>query len=203
MDGARRDIKGEILTFVKSYWEQNGYPPTYQEICDTIGLSSRSHADYYLDALEDAGLIERLPRRPRGLRIVGWTPNAFEVQVEGLIAAGRPIELAQRLDQSIELTADIADPRRELFALRVEGDSMTGDLVGDGDLLIAERAVEVRTGQMAVVHLRDRNAATLKHVYQLGPRVRLKSSNPAVEPFDVDARDVEIQGRVAAIIRRP
>ncbi len=89
MSKRQRDFRAEILAFVASYFDANGYPPTYQEIGERIGLSGRSHVDYYLEALEKAGFVKRTPRRPRGLRLVGRTPGAFEVRTEGTIAAAR------------------------------------------------------------------------------------------------------------------
>jgi len=198
----RKRLREDVLEYVQAFVGDNGYPPTYDEIREAVGLSSKSHVNYYLQALEDEGLIERTPRTPRGLRLVGLTPSTFEVRVEGTIAAGQPIELADRPDVQIELTPDITDPRKDLFALRVQGDSMVEDLVDDGDILIVERRPAARRGLMAVVHLRDRNEATLKRVYPEGDRVRLQPAHPTMLPFYADAKDVQIQGQVVAIIRQ-
>ena len=202
MGNRRNGIRQNVLDFVESYVEENVYPPTYDEIRLAVGLSSKSHVDYYLQALEADGLVERTPRSPRSLRIVGWAPKTFEVPVEGSIDAGQPLELADGPESEIELTTDIADPRRALFALQVQGDSMVDDLVGDGDLLVIERCQEASRGQMAVVHLRDRNEATLKRIYPEGAQIRLQPAHPTLPPFYVPARDVQIQGRVVAIIRQ-
>ncbi len=202
MTRQRQDFRSKVLTFLEVFVDENGYPPTYDEIRESVGLSSKSHVDYYLDALEEEGLIERIPRTPRGLRVVRFAPATFEIKVEGSIAAGNPIELADQPGVGIAITPDIADPRKELFALEVQGQSMVDDLVGDGDVLVVERCRETMRGQMAVVHLRDRNEATLKRVYPEGRRIRLQPAHPTLPPFYVDAHDVEIQGRVVAIIRR-
>lgn len=198
----RKGLREQILEFVSVFLDENGYPPTYDEIRDAVGLSSKSHVDYYLAALEEDGLIERQPRTPRGLRLVGQTPDTFQVPVEGQIAAGEPVELADALGLEIELTPDIADPRKELYALQVKGDSMVDALVSDGDILVVERREEAARGQMAVVHLRDENAATLKRVYPEGKRVRLQPAHPTMPPFYTNARNVQIQGCVVAIVRR-
>jgi repressor LexA len=182
--------------------ESNGYPPTYDEIMASVGLSSKSHVDYYLDALEAAGLIERKPRTPRGLRLVGQAHGTFPVPVGGYIAAGQPIELFQGPDHEIEITSDSADPRKDLFALQVQGDSMVDALVGDGDVVIVERRQEAQRGQLVVVHLRERNELTLKRFYPEGERVRLQPAHPTMPPFYADAENVAVQGRVLAVIRR-
>ena len=203
MGRKRRNRRDRVLEFVKVYMDNNGYPPTFSEIRDAVGLSSKSHVDYYLGALEKEGLIQRTPHTPRGLRLVGLSPATFEVSVEGTIAAGQPIEVGDEPGQEIELTPDIADPRKDLYALRVQGDSMVDALVGDGDIVIVNRSQEATRGQMAVVYLRDRNEATLKRIYPEGRRVRLQPAHPTMPSFYADACDVEVQGRVVAVIRRP
>jgi repressor LexA len=198
----RKDLRNQVLAFVESFLDEQGYPPTNEEIKDALGLSGKSHVKYYLDSLEEEGLILRKPRTPRGLTILGHTQSTFEVAIEGQIAAGLPLELGDRLGDPFALTPDIADPHRELFALQVQGDSMVDDLVGDGDLIIVERHSEVARGQMAVVYLRDQNAATLKRVYREGERVRLQPAHPTMPPIYARANDVAVQGRVVAVIRR-
>lgn len=198
----QRSLRNDVLEYVDAFVSDNGYPPTYDEIRQAVGLSSKSHVDYYLQSLEGDGLIERTPRTPRSLRLVGLAPHSFQVELEGTIAAGQPIELADLPGVQIELTPDIADPRKDLFALRVRGDSMVDDLVDDGDILIVERRMEALRGQMAIVHLRDRNEATLKRIYPEGERVRLQPAHPTMPPFYAKARDVQVQGQVVAIIRQ-
>lgn len=197
----KENLRDKVLAFVEQFLADYGYPPTYDEIREAVGLSSKSHVNYYLELLEADGLLERVPNTPRGLRLVGQEPSTFEVNIEGTVAAGLPIELADAPGDRVELTPDIADPGQDLFALRVQGDSMIDDLVSDGDVLIVERRPAVARGQMAVVHLRDRNEATLKRVYPEGQRVRLQPAHPTMPPFYADARNVQIQGRVVAIIR--
>lgn len=198
----RRDYRSEVLAFLQNYVAENGYPPTCDEIRQSVGLSSKSHVRYYLDVLVQEGLIERMPRTPRGLRLVGLSPSTFKVEVEGYIAAGQPLGLANGPGVELELSPDIADPRKDLFALEVQGNSMVDDLVSDGDILVVERRQEALRGQMVVVHLLDRNEATLKRFYPEGRRVRLQPAHPTLEPIYVDAQDVQVQGRVVAVIRR-
>ncbi len=198
----RKNRRDEVLEFVEEYITEWGYAPSYDDIRKALGLSGRSHVDYYLDALERDGHIERTPHTPRSLRLTEPQQATFQIPVAGRIAAGVPLELADQPDGQIEITTDIADPNKNLFALRVKGDSMVDDLVADGDFIIVERRQEASQGQMAVVHLRDRNAATLKRVYPEGERVRLQPAHPTMQAFYADASDVEIQGRVVAIIRR-
>lgn len=89
-------LREQVLDFVEAFVHENGYPPTYDEIRESVGLSSKSHVDYYLGLLEHDGLLERAPRTPRGLRLVGSAANTFDVAVEGAIAAGQPLQLGDR-----------------------------------------------------------------------------------------------------------
>jgi len=198
----RKNLRDQVLEYVEGYIARRGYAPSYDEIRSAVGLSGKSHVDYYLDALERDGQIERTPRTPRSLRLADSPRGTFQIPVAGLIAAGAPIELADQADEQIEVTTDLADPSKELFALKVKGNSMVDDLVADGDIVIVERRQEAARGQMAVVHLRDRNAATLKRIYPEGERVRLQPAHPTMQAFYANASDVEVQGRVVAIIRR-
>lgn len=202
MGKQQRSLREKVLEFVQAFTADKGYPPTYEEIKAAVGLSSKSHVNYYLRALEADGLIERTPHTPRGLRLVGLAPATFDVDVEGTIAAGQPFELADRPGSSLELTADIADPRKDLYALQVQGESMVDELVADGDLLIVERQEDASRGQTAVVHLRDRDEATLKRVYPEGEQIRLQPAHPTMPPIYADARNVRVQGRVVAVIRQ-
>jgi repressor LexA len=201
MGNHRKDLRNQVLAFVARFLDEQGYPPTNEEIKEALGLSGKSHVKYYLDALEEEGLILRKPRTPRGLTVLRRAEGTFEVAIEGQIAAGLPLDAGDRLGDTFQLTSDIADPRRELFALQVKGDSMVEDMVADGDLVIVERRTEAAPGQMAVVHLKDQNAATLKRIYREGKRVRLQPAHPTLPPFYAQANDVAIQGRVVAVIR--
>jgi repressor LexA len=195
-----------VLEFVVSHLDENSYPPTYEEIKEAVGLSSRAHVDYYLRSLEEDGVIQRTPRTSRGICVVGREAGgslaASEVKVEGTIAAGVPLELADRLDCSLDLGPELADPKKDLYALQVQGDSMVDEFIADGDLLIVERQEEARRGHTAVVHLQDRNEATLKRVFPEGDRVRLQPAHPSMPSIYADARDVRVQGRVVAVIRQ-
>jgi len=76
----RRDYRGEVLGFVERFVTDNGYPPTMDEIRESVGLCSKSHVGYYLDVLEEEGLVKRKPRTPRGLRLIGSSEEIAEWQ---------------------------------------------------------------------------------------------------------------------------
>jgi repressor LexA len=195
-------LQEQVLVFLRQFVNQHGYPPTYEEIREAVGLSSKSHVSYYLAALEQLGLIERTPRAPRSLRLLGGDSIVFTVPVEGCIAPGLPVERVLNSDEYIELTPDIADPDKDLYALQVRGEGLIGDLVADGDIIIIERQQSVRRRQTSVAPTHDHRTATLKSVELEADRVRAQSVRTRAPAIYLDTQDPDIQGRVVAIIRQ-
>jgi repressor LexA len=197
----------EVLDFIYEFVEENGYPPTHEEIQFEVGLSSKSHVHFYLKALEREGCIERAPNIPRGIRLTGKFgrgrfANIIEVPFLGQIAAGEPISFSDAGHETIELTRDIVRDGEGLYALRVKGDSMIDALIKDGDIVVMKHQQEAGNGEMVAVWLRDRDETTLKRFYWEQGRVRLQPANPTVSPLYVHPANVEIQGKVVAVIRQ-
>jgi len=204
-----------ILECIREFIHERGYPPTVRDLARELGISSTSVVDYHLRRLEQAGWIARDPRFSRGIRLTAAGARGLgfgevvSVPLVGVIQAGQPIPIPSSdfslmgVDDTIELTRGILGDPRDLFALRVQGNSMIDALVHDGDIVIMRRAEEVANGEMAAVWLRDREEATLKRVYREGGRVRLQPANPTMEPIYVDdPRQVQIQGKVVMVIRQ-
>ena len=129
--------------------------------------------------------------------------------VLGVIVAGEPIPVPASdfslmgIEETIELTRGIVGNARELYALRVQGDSMIDALIHDGDIVVMRQAKRVENGEMAAIWLHDREETTLKRFYLEGNRVRLQPANPTMEPIIVDdPEQVEVQGKVVMVIRR-
>jgi repressor LexA len=193
-----------VLSFIETFIASNRYPPTYEEIRRGLGLSTKSLVNHHLNALEEAGVIERDRLTSRGLRLGGQ--SVHRVPVVGSIVAGLPVtSFAESIDTAREallLTSDIAAPQEGLFALRVRGDSMIDAMVSDGDLVVMKRQSDVRDGDMVAVWLKDRDETTLKHFYRENGRIRLQPANPTLGPIFAHPRNVEVQGKVVAVIRR-
>jgi repressor LexA len=197
----------EVLDFIYEFAEENGYPPTHEEIQFEVGLSSKSHVHFYLKALEREGYIERAPNIPRGIRLTsksgkGRFANIIKVPFLGKIAAGEPISFSDTGHETIELTRDIVRDEEGLYALRVKGDSMVDALINDGDIVVMKHQQEAGNGEMVAVRLKDRDETTLKRVYREQGRVRLQPANPTMRPLYVHPANVEIQGKVVAVIRQ-
>jgi len=199
--------QGEVLDFINRFVEENGYPPSHEEIQSEVGLSSKSHVHFYLKALEKEGYIQRVPNIPRGIRLTGKSARGrsagiIKVPFLGKIAAGEPISFSDTGHETIELTQDIVRDGEGLYALRVEGHSMVDALINDGDIVIMRHQQDAENGEMVAVRLKDRDETTLKRLYREPGRVRLQPANPALRPLYVHPANVEIQGRVVAVIRQ-
>jgi repressor LexA len=193
-----------ILEWIEQSIAVNGYPPTCEEIRAGLRLKSTSMVHRELEALEEAGHLQRTPGVSRGLRLYQPRTNdgVYSVPILGAIAAGEPIGFGDPIYNALRLTSDIVRQQEGLFALRVKGDSMIDALVNDGDIVVMKRQQEARNGEMVAVRLLDRDETTLKHFYRENGHVRLQPANPTVAPIYVHPSQVEIQGRVVAIVRQ-
>lgn len=204
-----------ILDFIVGFIGENHYPPTFEEIRQGLSLSTKSLVNYHLSALETAGYVERDRLTPRGLRLATPVSNGleeeaskqtFEVPILGSIVAGMPVtafaESLETVSEALLLTSDIVPHQEDLFALCVRGDSMIDAMVNDGDLVVMKRQTSALDGEMVAVRLIDSDETTLKHFFREPHRIRLQPANPFMKPLYVHPSNVEIQGKVVAVIRR-
>lgn len=190
-----------ILAFIEEFLEENGYPPTYEEIRASLGFSTKSLVNHHLEVLEATGYLSRVPNTPRSIRLM--QPRTFRVPKLGQIAAGLPISVGDPdPDDYLELTRDIVAEQDGLYALQVTGNSMIDALVNDGDTVILKQQNEAHNGEMVAVWLRDRDETTLKRFYRENGHVRLQPANPTMPPLIVHPSVVQVQGRVVAVIRQ-
>jgi len=213
MDKTRLSARqARILDFIQKFIADYGYPPTVREIGEATNISSTSVVDYNLKALERLGLIRRDHEVSRGIDLLvdpirQALGNLVRVPVLGVIAAGEPIPVPDEntayADEVLELTRDILlGYGDELYALRVQGNSMIDALVKDGDIVIMRPQRMVENGEMAAIWLKERQETTLKRFYREGPMVRLQPANPTLKPIFVPAQQVEVQGKVVAVLRQ-
>ena len=210
--------QGDILDFIRDYHADRSYMPSIREIQIGCGISSTSVVDYNLRLLERDGHIRRSPDISRAIELVGAAapragrdgPEALRVPLLGAIAAGEPIpvpEAGAYADdgdrEGVTLPPELT-PRdsRNLYALRVKGDSMIDAFVTDGDIVVLRHARDARNGEMVAAWLPLEDSATLKHFHLEGDVVRLMPANPAMEPIVVPADEVQVHGKVVAVMRR-
>ena len=201
----------QIIDFIRRFWEDEGYPPTIRDIVNGCGISSTSVVDYNLRVLEREGYIRRRREVSRGIELVGRLSTGGRVQVPiiGQVSAGEPIPVpapdtwdVTASSDTLEVTKDLTRGREGVYALRVKGTSMVDALVNDGDFVLMEYVNWVENGEMAAIWLKAEREATLKKFYAEQGRVRLQPANSQMQPIYVDPDNIEIQGRVIAVIRQ-
>ncbi|GAH04886.1 unnamed protein product [marine sediment metagenome] len=168
--------------------------------------------DYNLNILEKEGYIRRHREVSRGIELLAQSPvlgRWCQVPIIGQIAAGEPIPVPTpdtwdiaASSETLEVTEDLIRGRDGVYALKVKGSSMVDALINDGDIVLMQYVNAVENGEMAAVWLKAEKEATLKKVYSEPSRIRLQPANSQMQPMYVEPGNVEIQGRVIAVIRQ-
>lgn len=200
-----------ILDFLRRFLDDKDYPPTVRDIVKGCGISSTSVVDYNLNILEREGYIRRDREISRGIELVDSNRRRLvRVPVIGRIAAGEPIPVPSAetwnnvaAAETIDLTEGLTRGKREVYALRVKGTSMVDALINDGDIVLMEYTNTAENGELVAVWLKGEKEATLKRFYRERGRIRLQPANIAMEPVYAKPENVEIQGKVIAVIRQP
>ncbi|MCC6715906.1 MAG: transcriptional repressor LexA, partial [Gammaproteobacteria bacterium] len=165
--------QNEILKLVRKRIEQNGVPPTRQEICEHFGFSSPNAAEQHLRAIAAKGYIEMTPGASRGIRLVaqGAAAPEFSLPVVGRVAAGEPILAVEHIEDHYRVDPSLFRPRAH-YLLRVKGMSMRDTGILDGDLLAVHRRARAENGEVVVARVNDEEV-TVKRYRQRGNRVQL------------------------------
>ena len=201
----------KILGFIRGFLADKAYPPTIRDIVTGCGISSTSVADYNLIILEKSGYIRRHREISRGIELLeeSTKSNLMVVPVIGQIAAGEPIPVPASdswstvaSSDTIEVPQELVRGKKDIYALKVKGLSMIDALINDGDVVLLQFTNSVENGEMAAVWLKNEKRATLKKVFFSPERVRLQPANSQMQPIYADPENVEIQGKVVAVIRQ-
>ena len=195
-----------ILQFIHGFIDERGYSPTVRDILKGCEISSTAVVQYHLDVLEKEGRIHRDPEIFRSIRLYQKKSTVI-VPILGTIAAGTPIPVPNSDNWTIPATETIEVPQdmigeKQVFALRVKGQSMIDALIDDGDIVLMETADSAENGEMVAVWLKDREEVTLKKIYVESDRVLLKPANQSLKPIQQNPDNVEIQGKVIGVIRK-
>jgi repressor LexA len=189
-----------ILDHMRRREDRGALPPSLSELCGELGVVSRGSLHKQIAALVDAGLIEPMNGKHRGVRLQrAPAATGRALPLAGAIAAGRPIEALPR-DERIAVP-DWMYPSESCYALRVRGDSMRDIGILDGDVVIVEPRTSARNGEV-VVALIEGADATLKRIEQVPGEVRLYAENPDYAPQRYRPDQVQIQGVLVAALRR-
>jgi repressor LexA len=189
----------EIYEYLQAH--ANEPPPTLDELARGLGMTSRGSLHRHIQALVEAGLVEPMGGKKRGVRLVEQpvAANDDELPLLGRIAAGRPIE-ALASPEGFEVPPQLRRDRT-CYVLEVKGDSMMEDGIFDGDWVVVEERETADNGEL-VVALIDGEEATLKRLEQKSDRVVLHPANAAYEPQVYRPEQVAIQGVVVSQMRR-
>lgn len=189
--------QSEILSFIKNFIETNDYSPSYREIAKALNLSSVATIAEYVNVLNQKGYLNKEGSSARSIQLTPtWDERLFDIPLMGIIAAGKPIE-AIRTNETIEIPRDMTG--HNVFALRVQGDSMIDDGILDGDFVIIERTNSPKNGDI-VVALIDQDNVTLKRFYKEKRRIRLQPANKNYKP--IYTKKAIVQGRLKGVIRK-
>jgi repressor LexA len=186
-----------------------GYPPTIRDIATGCGISSTSVVTYNLNKLEQAGYIHRHSDISRGIKFL--TPQQkgeklVYIPIVGVIAAGEPIPVPDTgniiPNEGLEVSEELVRGKQNIYALRVRGNSMLDALIGDGDIVLMDYGNSAENGDMVAAWLKAEQEVTLKRFFAEPKRIRLEPANSQMKPIYTTPDNVEIQGRVVAVIRR-
>lgn len=215
------DRQRKMFQFIHEYIAQRQYPPSIREICDAIGVPSSSVVNYNLGKLVEHGLISRERHASRAIKLnyAKAEEKGFEIEkpegqnlqmvpVLGNIVASSPVDVGETrtwltADEHVHVDQDRIGYRANVYALRVLGDSMVDSGILDNDIVVMSKEESVRNGDLVAAWITDDNAMTLKQFYREGDSVVLQPSSPnhMHQPIRRHASQVEIQGKVLAVLR--
>lgn len=187
----------EVYEYIERYIDRANFAPSFREIAKAFGFSSVSTVSGYINTLKSKGYLEAEDKLARSLQLTPtFEERSFEIPLLGAISAGEPIE-AIRTQETIDIPRDMM--QKDVFALRVKGESMIDDGIFDGDYVIIKRISVPKNGDI-VVSLLDGENTTLKRFYKEKNRIRLQPANGNYKPIYTDK--VSIQGKVLGVIRK-
>lgn len=197
----------EVLDFIAGFVDENHFCPSFEEIARGLELASLATVHKHISVLESKNYLKRGFNQSRSLELTAkymaemerGKPAALEVPLLGRIAAGVPVEAVEQRE-----TLNFADfvSGADTYALEVRGNSMIDDHICDGDLILLEKVAEAKDGDI-VVALVNGSETTLKRIYrESADTIRLQPANSTLKPIVVAAADVEVQGRLLAVLRK-
>ncbi len=217
----------EILDFISASIVERGYPPTLREIGEHFGIRSTNGVNDHLKALEKKGVLRREDLKSRAMRpvlpdgsgelvpmrrpalgtdvqpIVESDGDLAEIPIIGRVAAGQPILAVENVSDTVKIDRVLVGGHREVFGLRIVGESMIEDGIFDGDYVFVKKTPAARAGDIVVAMIEGE--ATVKRYYPEGDRIRFQPANQNMAPIIVrkaDFKTVDIIGIVVGIYRK-
>jgi len=197
--------QSEILTFIKKYIAEHGYPPAIREICKGVGLNSPATVFVHIKNLEKMEFLKSTNNKFRTIELLvdneylEKNEDVVKVPLLGKITAGNPITAIEQPDEFFDLPANLMPNNGEVFTLHVSGESMINRGIFDNDYVIVKRQQDAKNGQI-VVAMTDENEVTLKTYYKENGHFRLQPENDTMEPLIFDS--VTILGIAIGLYRK-
>lgn len=194
----------EILLYIKSEVQRQGYPPAVREICKGVNLKSTSTVHGHLEKLESKGYIRKDPTKPRAIEILDrdndilLTPKkTVDVPIVGKVTAGSPILAVENIEDTYPVPLEYVEGHN-VFMLSIQGESMINAGILDGDLVLVQEQKDAKNGDIVVALLEYE--ATIKRFFREKDRIRLQPENEFMEP--IYTSEVSILGKVIGLYRK-
>ena len=193
----------EILTYLTSYTEQNGFAPSFEEIAENFRYSSLATVHEHLTNLERKGYIKRSYNESRAIEILPteYSARSVELPLLGRVAAGSPIEMME-VNETLAVPDSFIGRGGNHFVLRVRGNSMIEEQIRDGDFVVVNERQRADNGEMVIALVNGTSATVKKYYRERDGRIRLQPANENMAPIYVHENDVTIQGVVVGVLRR-
>ena len=199
------DRQKDILDVIKQAIAKNGYPPTVREIGAQIGLSSSATTQFHIKKLEEKGYIKKNATKNRTIELL--VPNEYiendekivSVPLLGKVTAGNPIEAIEMPDEFFSIPVSLIPSKKEVFTLKVSGESMINVGIYDGDIIIVQRQNTANNGD-TVVAMTEENTVTVKTFYKEKDYIRLQPENDYMLPIILP--NCTILGKVIGLYRK-
>lgn len=191
--------QARVLEVIARWIEEQGYPPTFQELAATLHLTEKNARDYVL-ILERKGYLRRQANLARGIALLKrpTVEPLAELPLVGRVMAGQPVEVFETHESVLVPPALLRTGAH--FVMQVRGDSMIEDGIREGDLVIVQQHPTPENGETVVAVVRGE--ATIKRYYHHGNTIELRPANANMTPLQVAAQDVEVKGVVVGLMRR-
>src|SRR6201997_4136004 len=204
------DRQKAVLEFISQSIESRGYPPTLREIGEHMGIRSTNGVNDHLKALEKKGYLEREDLKSRALRPIslegaGPTGNLVDVPLLGRVAAGEPILAIEQAEDTVKFDRFFLGASREVFALKVKGDSMIDAGIFDGDFIFVKKQLTANKGDIVVAMINDEATVKYFHPEPDKDQIVFKPANHRMQPIVVRKREwksVNLIGLVVGVYRR-
>ncbi|HVQ46148.1 MAG TPA: transcriptional repressor LexA [Gemmatimonadales bacterium] len=195
--------QSEILGYLQTHINGQGYAPSFEEIAEKFGFQSLATVHEHLTNLERKGYIRRSYNESRSIEVLPprGTSSASEVPLLGKVAAGTPIESLMQ-EESIAVPEHMLPRRGPNYALKVEGASMVDEHIVDGDIVVVHGKQTAENGEMVIALVNGSEATVKKFYREPGGWIRLQPANATMQPMRFQERDVLIQGVVVGVIRK-